>query len=149
MLLLTGKFFLDTLKEYEDSHVALPWPSDEPFIPQEEQFNAQRAASGRKKLVVICHDESTYNANDDQSVIRADDTIQKIKPKGKGSGRKVSDLIDEYNGFLQLTDDEYEIACAAGKGIPKGACKIIAYRETMTDIGLMTNLWHKWKMLFT
>ena len=58
-----------------------------------------------------------------------DDTTQKIKPNRKGSGRMVSDFVDEYGGFLALSDEEHEAAVAAGKQVPKKARKIIEYRE--------------------
>ena len=31
-----------------------------------------------------------------------------VKPKGQGRGIMVSDFIDERNGYLALTDAEYE-----------------------------------------
>ena len=31
-----------------------------------------------------------------------------IKPEDQGHGIMVSDFIDEHNGFLALTDNEYE-----------------------------------------
>ena len=33
-----------------------------------------------------------------------------IKPKSKGAGIMVSDIIDDHNGFLALSDEEHEKA---------------------------------------
>ena len=51
-----------------------------------------------KKTVVIFHDESIFNANEDQQTQwGTPDTIM-IKPKGKGSSIMVLDFVDEHNG---------------------------------------------------
>ena len=59
------------------------------------------------KTVIFFHDESTFQANDDQSTFwRIEDTVV-MKPKSKGCGIMVSDFIDEKNGYLCLTQEEY------------------------------------------
>ena len=53
-----------------------------------------------------------------------------IKPKSKGAGIMVSDFIDEFNGFLALTDEEYEQAKASNPGMKKYAREFLEYGET-------------------
>ena len=44
------------------------------------------------------HDESSYNANDDQPTMWKDETMQVMRPKGRGTGLMVSDFIEERDG---------------------------------------------------
>ena len=62
------------------------------------------------KTVVICHDESTFFSNEDQSFMWGTKDQKMIKPKSKDSGIIVSDFIDEFGGFLALSSTEYETA---------------------------------------
>ena len=52
------------------------------------------------KNVFIFHDESTFNANDDESLQWGTTESQLIKPKSRGSGIMVSDFITEQDGYL-------------------------------------------------
>ena len=67
----------------------------------------------RNKTVVFFHDESTFLANDDQRWQWGKKGEFMIRPKSKGSGIMVSDFVDERNGYLQLTDEEFERARSA------------------------------------
>ena len=58
----------------------------------------------RKKRIFIFHGESTFNANDDES-LQVDSQL--IRPKSRGSGMMVSDFITEKYGFLCLTTEEH------------------------------------------
>ena len=58
--------------------------------------------------VFIFHDESTFNANEDQGKFWGDSSSNFIKPKSRGSGINVSDFIEEHGGFLKLTMEEYD-----------------------------------------
>ena len=62
------------------------------------------------KTVVIFHDESTFQSNDDQKTSWGSKDMQILKPKSKGSGIMVSDFIEEHNGYLRLTAEEFEEA---------------------------------------
>ena len=62
------------------------------------------------KTVVFFHDESTFLCNDDQSTFWEEKGTHIIKPKSKGAGIMVSDFIDEKNGYLALTKEEYDRA---------------------------------------
>ena len=47
------------------------------------------------KTVIFFHDESTFQANEDQSTFWGIKGTVVMKPKNKGSGIMVSDFIDE------------------------------------------------------
>ena len=51
-----------------------------------------------EKTVIFFHDESTFQANDDQSTFWGTKGTMVMKPKNKGSGIMVSDFIDEKMG---------------------------------------------------
>lgn len=65
------------------------------------------------KTVIMFHDETTFQANDDQSTVWAEKGTSVMQPKSKGSGIMVSDFIEERNGYLCLNDEKYEKAHAA------------------------------------
>ena len=59
------------------------------------------------KKVILFHDESTFQANEDQTTLWGTKGTVMIKPKNKSSGIMVSDFIDEKNGYLCLAQEEY------------------------------------------
>ena len=59
-----------------------------------------------QKTILIFHDETTFQANDDQSTLWASKGTTVIRPKSKGSGIMVSDFITERDGYLALTIEE-------------------------------------------
>ena len=78
------------------------FPSDlEPLTPEQVEKN-----------IVIFHDESTFQTNDDETWIWGQKGQHVLKPKSQGSGIMVSDFIDVKNGYLKLTDNEFQIAKA-------------------------------------
>ena len=52
------------------------------------------------QIVVIFHDESTFQANDDQTKFWGAKDMVVLRPKSRGAGIMVSDFIDEHNGYL-------------------------------------------------
>lgn len=92
--------YLRRLEILSSTHAPPPLCTDEvsePFIgPQ------------RRHLVLLFHDESTYHSNEDQGWMWAEKGNQPIKPKGQGRGIMVSDFVDEFNGLLSLTTEEFE-----------------------------------------
>ena len=62
------------------------------------------------KTVILFHDETTFQANDDQSTVWVEKGTSVMLPKSKGSGIMLSDFIEERNGFLCLTHEEYNRA---------------------------------------
>ena len=51
----------------------------------------------------------------------------RVKPNSKGAGIMVSDFVDEHNGFLALSDDEYEAAKVTNR---KYARQFLEYGES-------------------
>lgn len=54
--------------------------------------------------------KSTFNSNEDQSFKWGLKDEKIMKQKSQGAGIMVSDYIDEHNGFLALTEEEYQRA---------------------------------------
>ena len=67
-----------------------------------------------EKTVVLFHDESTFQSNEDHSTLWAEKGTTVMRPKSKGAVIMVSDFINEYSGYLQLTD-EYGSTQASGR----------------------------------
>ena len=80
-----------------------------------------------EKNIVFFHDESTFQANDDETWIWGERGQHVLKPKSRGSGIMVSDFIDERNGYLRLTDDEFEIAKATHPSLRRQAREFLEY----------------------
>lgn len=80
--------------------------------------------------MVLFHDESTFQANEDQSTVWAMPGTSVMRPKSKGSGIMVSDFIEEKEGYLHLTDEEYESAKKKDPTIRKYAQQFLEYGET-------------------
>lgn len=59
-----------------------------------------------EKTVVLFHDESTFQSNEDQPTLWAEKGTTVMRPTPKGCGIIVSDFIDKRNGFLHLMDED-------------------------------------------
>ena len=70
-----------------------------------------------------------FHSNDDQGWVWAEKWSQKLKPKGQGRGLMVSDFIDEYSGYLKLSDAEYEEARPHHPNLWKKTRYILKYGE--------------------
>lgn len=55
--------------------------------------------------MLIFHDESTFQANDDESWMWGVERQHVLKPKSRGAGIMVSNFIDNKSGYLRLTDE--------------------------------------------
>ena len=73
------------------------------------------------------HDESTFQANDDQSTFWGIKGTHVMKPKSKGAGIMVSDFVDEKGGYLALTVDEHQEATVADPTIQLQAREYLEY----------------------
>ena len=73
------------------------------------------------------HNESSYNANDDQLTMWKDDTMQVMRPKGRGAGLMVSDFIEERDGYLSIPDTLYETAKQHDPSVPQSARVVFEY----------------------
>ena len=96
------------------------FPNDAPLASSET----------REKAAVIFHDESTFNANDDQGTQWGVKGEGMLRPKSKGSGIMVSDFIDERNGFLALDQNEFEEAQKSDITITQQARETLEYGES-------------------
>ena len=108
------KLFLRKLEILESTHAPAPRVSDEPD---------SSLTSALKRLILLYHDESTFHSNDDRGWVWS----QQIKPKGQGRGIMVSDFIDEHNGYLALSDTEYEEAHSSHPNLWKEARFLLKY----------------------
>ena len=88
--------------------------------PSEEQI---------AKTIVIFHDESTFQANDDQMKFWGVKDMTFLRPKSRGAGIMVSDFIEEQNGYLRLDDSEYEQAKQLHPRIKRQARMFLEYGE--------------------
>ena len=82
-----------------------------------------------EKTVVFFHDESTFQSNEDQPTFWGTKGTHIIKPKGRGAGIMVSDFIDEINGYLALTQEEFDRAKTTNPKIWKHARVLLEYGE--------------------
>ena len=74
------------------------------------------------------HDESTFNSNEDQPTQWGERGQHVLKPKSKGSGIMVLDFVNELDGYLALTDEEYHEAIKEDPPFPR-ARQLLAYGE--------------------
>ena len=54
------------------------------------------------------HEKSAYNTTEDTSTMWGEKGKLPIKPKGKGSSIMVEEFIEEKDGYLALSDEQYE-----------------------------------------
>ena len=88
------------------------------------------SAERRRKNIFIFHDETTFNANDDEGLQWGTPDSQLIRPKSRGSGIMVSDFIIERDGFLCLTEEEYQAAKRNNHNIRTSARKLLENGES-------------------
>ena len=81
------------------------------------------------KTVVLFHDESTFQANDDQLKFWGTKDITILRPKSKSAWIMVSDFIEEHNGYFRLMDDEYERFKESHPRIKRQARTYLEYGE--------------------
>ena len=83
--------------------------------------------AAKKGLVYIFHDESSFHANEGQSVMWAEEGRVPIRPKNQGRGLMVSDFVTEYNGLLELTNEELRHESDSNPSIRKYAREILKF----------------------
>ena len=108
-------------------------PSDAPTPEAATAFPASvplPLSDVREKTVVIFHDESTFHANEDQTTMWGVKGEHMLRPKSKGAGTMVSDFVDERNGYLALTNEEFDCVSQANPDITKQACRLLLYGES-------------------
>ena len=83
-----------------------------------------------EKRIVWFHDESAYNTTEDTSTLWGEKGKLPIKPKGRGSSIMVSEFIEENDGYLALSDEQYEFEVGnRGEDVDKSACAILEIGE--------------------
>ena len=99
-------------------------------IPSIESAFSSDLESPPDKIIqklIIFHDESTSQANDEENWMWGEHGQCVLKPKSCGSGIMVSDFIDEHNGYLRLTDEEYIQAVDKVDGLQREARAFLEY----------------------
>ena len=95
-------------------------PADVPHMSKEE---------GEKRILWF-HDESAYNTTEDTPVLWGEKGKLPIKPKGKGSSIMVSEFIEEKDGYLGLSDQQYQLEVAnSGDDVEKSALAVLEIGE--------------------
>ena len=115
------KLYLRKLDILSSTH--MPPPSCEDALTAVQTGNP--AAS--KHLVLIFHDESSFHANEGQSIMSAEEGRVPIHPKNQGRGLMVSDFVTEFDGLLQLSIEEYRKAAESDPAIRMCAREIVKF----------------------
>ena len=115
--LVAGGFLTKDLAPSPEAKDAFPNDIEEPSLDR------------RNKNIFIFHDESTFNANEDEGLQWGLPENQIIRPKSRGSGIMVSDFITETGGYLCLTQAEYDAAKVLDPNIRMGARQLLEYGE--------------------
>ena len=93
-------------------------------------FNILGDASKSRHVVFIYHDETVFNAHDAHSSVWVDPMGSgAVRPKGKGKGIMVSDYIEEFGGYLHLTEEELAKARLDFVSFPKEARDLLEYQK--------------------
>lgn len=87
--------FLARMAEYDKRSITF-----DGIVPQLQE--------GERPLIRVVHDESTFNANCDQSYFWGDEGTNVLRQKSLGAGIMVSDFIDEVSGYVRLEDKSQE-----------------------------------------
>ena len=83
-----------------------------------------------EKRILWFHDESAYNTTKDTPVLWGGKGKLPIKPKGKGPYMMVSEFIEEKDGYLALSDQQYELEEAnSSDDVEKSALAVLEIRE--------------------
>ena len=103
--------FVAEMRELEATHPPPPAPSDG-ITPDDEMDRARELAKAEdrfvEKLVTITHDETTFHANDDLRYAWQEAGTNPLLPKSQRGGIMVADFVDEFGGYLRLSDEEFE-----------------------------------------
>ena len=113
----------------------MPMPSIESAFPSDLEIPRDEVI----KSIVIFHDESTFQANDEESWMWGEHEQCVLKPKSRGSGIMVSDFIDEHNGYLRLTNEEFRQAAGREDGIAERHVLFLNMEKNIKATGLKRN----------
>ena len=82
------------------------------------------------KTVIFFHDESIYHVNEDQPSFWGDSNTHVLRPKSKGAGIMVSDFVEEREGYLALTFEQYDQAKLSDPHFPLQARQLLEYGDS-------------------
>ena len=121
----------------------MPLPCIESIFPLESLHDEVS-----QKSVIIFHNESTFQANDEENWIWGEQGQCVLKPKSHCSDIMVSDFIDEHNGNLRLTDKEFIQAVDKVDGLQKEACAFLVYGKKHEGYWTGKSFYPSWKLLY-
>ena len=117
--------FLRTMTEYGFLH-----PDNGPTEEAAQALPADVPHMLREKHIVWFHDESAYNTTEDTPMLWGEKGKLPIKPKGRGSSIMVSEFIEEKDGYLALSDEQYEFEEGnTSEDVEKSALSILEIGE--------------------
>ena len=58
---------------------------------------------------------------------------RKLRPKGRGKELMITDFVEEYNGFLSLTDEELERVQQNDQPYPQSAREIFIWLKWLLE----------------
>ena len=123
-VILYRKKYLNKLKGLEATHKPPPACADR--IPFWNSGNETK----EKRVIFIYHDETVFKANDAPSMGWHDPQGSRAtRPKGEGKGIMISDFLEEYGGFLSLTDEELQRARQLDPNFPRAARETFIFGE--------------------
>ena len=141
------KLYIKKLDIWDKTHLPPPMCADEPQPPSTPtSLPPLPSGQPRRKLVLIFHDESTFHSSDDQGWMWGEEGKTIIKPKGQGRGIMVIDFIDEHNGYLPLTNTEFEQGKLTYPDLKQEARVKLKLGRNSKVIGIVKNFCIKWLM---
>ena len=115
--------FIDVLCTLEATHKPPPTCSDgiHPY--------ALGNSSADKHVVLIFHDETVFHSNEGRVYAWHEKGSGPLRPKDQGRGIMVTDFIDEFNGYLRLSQSEIARRDELGQDVPIYAREVMHIGE--------------------
>ena len=88
------------------------------------------SSSTREKTVFFFHNESTFQASENQPFQWGNRGEHKHQKKSKGLGIMASDFVDERIGYLALTEEQLTTALTTDPSITMSARQLLEYGES-------------------
>ena len=131
--------YLEKLRYLETSHV--PPPTCDDRIPSWNAGDKRKA----KRVILIYPDETTFARNDALSMGWHDpEGSRQLRPKSKGRAIMIRNFVEEYGGFLRLSDDKFERAQEMDPAFPRQVREVFLigkkYDGYWTNAHLMANV---------
>ena len=106
MLWSPGKNFGEILRNVDFFVPTMPPPTEEAARALPVDVPHMSKEEGEKRIVWF-HNESAYNTTEDTPMLWGEKGKLPIKPKGKGSSIMVSEFIEENDGYLALSNEQF------------------------------------------